>query len=415
MTPEDKEIYYIFLDANAIYLKYPQYNIFKSTLLKNLIKVRDSYNKFFKSTREIKLIFPEIVIKERFNQEKNRINLEFNKVQKYIKKLDDSNLNTEMHQIVQKILYNLEKESNDFLETNKIEQIPASIEKYIQRIIQRKLENRKPFCIIEKDGRKYEKGFFDALIWYSILNYVKKLTEQDEWIIFPHSMEGIFIIFLTNDSDFVSTELEKEFLIETGLNIKIISFKNNYRPDILDPDFNDLLSTILADSDSNKIETIRIYYSIFEDRIEIQSIYPLPLDINILSFFSLQKQYSQTTFKENFKNQENMIKLKLKGLGFNLDSTEFEYLETKVSFVQVNLRNYKSIFLDILDIVLYFNDDSEKIIENIDMEINISEFEEGKTLTIEKDISEMLESHGFNNIDPQIISLEVEDYVEDTD
>ena len=107
--------------------------------------------------------------------------------------------------------------------------------------------------------------------------------------------------------------------------------------------------------------------------------------------------------------------IKLKELGFNLNDTKYEYLETKVSYILVNLRDFKSQFLDIFDIEFYFADGSSIVREDIDMEISISEFEEGYLSSIQADVARLLEENGFKNVDPNIIDLEIQDYVTDSD
>jgi len=415
MTSDEKEYYYIFLDTNAIYSKRINYNIFNTSVLKNLIEVRNNYNQYFRETREIKLIFPEIVIQERYIQEINKIKIELEKFRSSIKHLDEPSLIKELENVIQKVSERIIHDGNDFLVSNNIEQIPPSVEPYLQEIIKKKIENRKPFRSIEKEDKKFEKGFFDVVIWYSIVDYIKKLYFDHEPVFYNDSNENIFVIFLSNDKDFGSEELELEFFRETGIKISIIPFENTYRYDLSDQNFNKLLSKILNNSNCNSIDSIKIYYSEMSDEIDINSIYPSPLGINILSFISPPKRYSLNNFKKEFDSDLLRIIEKLKNLGFNLDDVIFEYLETKISYIFVNLRDYKSQFLDILDIELYFTDGSVIIREDIDMEISIFEFEEGSILRIEKSIAELLEDHGFKNIDPNIIDLDIQEYVRDSD
>lgn len=415
MTSDEKEYYYIFLDTNAIYSKRINYNIFNTSVLKNLIDVRNNYNQYFRETREIKLIFPEIVIKERYIQEIHKIKIELERFRSSIKHLDEPSLIKELNNVIQKVSERIIHDGDDFLVSNNIEQIPPSVEPYLQEIIKKKIENRKPFRIIEKEDKKFEKGFFDAVIWYSIVDYIKKLYFDHEPVFYNGSNENIFVIFLSNDKDFGSEELELEFFSETGIKISIIPFENTYRYDLSDQNFNKLLSKILSNSNCNSIDSIKIYYSEMSDEIDINSIYPSPLGINILSFISPPKRYSLNNFKKEFDSDLLRIIEKLKNLGFNLDDIKFEYLETKISYIFVNLRDYKSQFLDILDIELYFTDGSVMVREDIDMEISISEFEEGSILRIERSIANLLEDHGFKNIDPNIIDLDIQEYIRDSD
>ena len=291
MSSIEKEYYYIFLDTNAFYSKRISYNIFNSSVLKNLIDVRNNYNKYFKKKREIKLIFPEIVVKERYAQENNKIKKVLDKFRGEIKNLNEPALISEIDNLLNKLSERVVEEGDKFLTTNKIKLAPQTVEHYLQEIIKKKIENRKPFRIVEKDDEKYEKGFFDALIWYSIIDYIQKLYGNDEEF-YCSSYQYVFVILLTNDKDFNSDELEAEFLDKTGIKISIISFDNNYKYDMADQNFNKLLSKILSNSNNNSIKLIKIYYSTMNDGIEINSVYPMPLGINILSFITPEKRYS---------------------------------------------------------------------------------------------------------------------------
>ena len=306
MTSDEKEYYYIFLDTNAIYSKRINYNIFNTSVLKNLIEVRNNYNQYFRETREIKLIFPEIVIQERYIQEINKIKIELEKFRSSIKHLDEPSLIKELENVIQKVSERIIHDGNDFLVSNNIEQIPPSVEPYLQEIIKKKIENRKPFRSIEKEDKKFEKGFFDVVIWYSIVDYIKKLYFDHEPVFYNDSNENIFVIFLSNDKDFGSEELELEFFRETGIKISIIPFENTYRYDLSDQNFNKLLSKILNNSNCNSIDSIKIYYSEMSDEIDINSIYPSPLGINILSFISPPKRYSLNNLKKAPKKDRQM-------------------------------------------------------------------------------------------------------------
>jgi len=414
MQGGNKETYYIILDSNMVYVKSLDYNIFDTNILKNLIAIRNRYNQYFKGTREIKLIFPDIVIKERYNQEIHKILSVLCHFQSSIKRLEEPDLINALDEVIKQIDKKIRDRGNEFLQKNKIDQMPSQINYYIDRIIDKKISNQKPFRIIEKENETFEKGFCDAIIWYSIINFVNtQLIDPITGCI----EENTFIIFLCNDKDFRSEDLTCEFLKETGINIDIIPFSKNCRNDIADMHFNELLRRILQNSQNNSIEQVKIYFSKMDGKIIVNSVYPLPLNINVLSFIPLNANYPIEDFKKVFEPDKLKITNELKTLGFNLETIEFLYLETKIIFVYVNLRDYKSQFLDILDIELDFADDSVIEIEDLDMEISISEFEERTAgdLRIELEIAKLLEKRGFENIDPHTIYLDVVEYVADAD
>jgi hypothetical protein len=414
MTSHEKEIYYIILDSNMVYVRSLNYNIFNTNVLKNLIEIRNRYNKYFKKTREIKLIFPEIVVKERYNQEIVKISSELKKFKDTIKRLDEPRLITELDNVICIIDKKIKDIGKKFLLENHIEVIPASVEDYLSLIIDKKISNQKPFRIVENKDGIIEKGFCDAIIWYSIINYANTHLIDSESCGIP---ENVHLIFLVNDKDFRSDDLDQEFKQKTGTKLEIIPFIQTCKNDITDVNFKKLLKRILQNSQNNSIEIITIYYSKIQDVITVTSVYPLPLNINLLSVFSIKNNYSTDHFDEEFAPDLSVITQELLNLGFNLDGCEENYLETNVISVYVNLRDYKSRFIDILDIDLFFADNSSLTLEDFDQEISVVDFEERSkdSLGIEIEIAKILEERGYKNIDTNIIELDVVEYDIDSD
>lgn len=397
-----------------VYVRSLDYNIFNTNVLKNLIEIRNRYNKYFKKTREIRLIFPEIVVKERYNQEIAKISSELKKFKDTIKRLDEPRLITEVDNVIGVIDQKIKDIGDDFLSANHIKIIPASVENYLDLIIDKKILNQKPFRIVENKDGIIEKGFCDAIIWYSIINFVNTNLIDPELGYIP---ETDHLIFLVNDKDFRSDDLNQEFRQMTGTDLEIIPFIQTCKNDITDVNFKKLLKRILQNSQNNSIEQITIYYSTIKNDIFVSSIYPLPLNINLLSVFPIKNHYSFDRFEEEFAPDLSVITQELMNLGFNLDGYEKNFLETNVISVNVNLRDYKSRFIDILDIDLNFADDSSLTLEDFDQEISIVEFEERPqgSLGIEIEISKILEERGYKNIDPNIIEFDVVEYDIDTD
>ena len=285
----DKERFFIFLDTNMVYVKSLDYNIFETNILKNLLTIRDNYNTYFSETREVKLIFPDVVIKERYKQETQKILSTLETFRSTIKGLDETSLIEELDKIIPKIRNKIIYMGGKFLREKNIEEIPTSINDYIDRIIDKKIHDLKPFTVVfDKKGDKYEKGFLDAVIWYSIIDYTRKQVIIDPEI--GYENENDFFIFLGNDKDFDSEELKKEFLSETGKNIDILNF-NGCTVGINNSQFKELLEKILNHSKNNIIEKITIFFTKIGEKNVIRGVTPEPLNIDILSLCPSEKNF----------------------------------------------------------------------------------------------------------------------------
>ena len=398
-----------------VYVNSLDYNIFETNILKNLLTIRDNYNTYFSETREIKLIFPDVVVKERYKQETQKILSTLETFRSAIKGLDETSLIKELDKIIPKIRNKIIYEGEKFLEEKNIEEIPTSINDYIDRIIDKKIHDLKPFTVVfDKKGEKYEKGFLDAVIWYSIIDYTRKQIIIDPEI--GYENETDFYIFLGNDKDFDSEELKKEFLSETGKNIDILNF-NGCTVGIDNQRFKELLEKILSNSKNNKIEQITIFFTKNGEKNTIRSVCPEPLNIDIFSLCPSEESFPSDNFENAIQPYVSTIRKKLGEFGFTIKDVQLSLKETNIIFVDVVLRDYKSWFLDILEINIYFADGTDITLEDVDLEINVIEFYENinQKMKIKKGIIELLDNIGYSNIDPNVIDFNVEEYVSDND
>lgn len=112
------------------------------------------------------------------------------------------------------------------------------------------------------------------------------------------------------------------------------------------------------------------------------------------------------------------ITKKLGEFGFTVNvDAQLVLKETNIECVDVILRDFKSWFLDILEINIHFTDGNDLTVEDLDLEINVIEFYENinQKMNIKKEIITLLDNLGYSNIDPNTIGFDVEEYIGDDD
>jgi hypothetical protein len=392
-SPE--ESFYVFIDTNLVRSTNGAFDIFKGQILKDLLIIRDFVHESFHGKKNIQLVIPDLVAKERYSQKAHYLSKEFDKFLRIYKEFNQSNFDD-----LVKIQKNLPKIVADkgkwWLNKHKISISDPFDTKYLEKIIEKALNYQPPFD-------KSDKGFKDAIIWYTIVDFVKKRIKTD----------NSHIIYLTSDKGFNFIELKKEFRDETGSEIEILIFSGDKRIRYYDPQFSTFLLQILRNIDnSTQLTDIEINYIKNVNEIILCSVMVNPLPINFALLISENLTYSK--FKEEIGNQ--IINF-LKNLKFNTSIIESNIIENPLSpYVTVYLRNYKDWFLDIFEIELEYECDTIIIENGPEIEYSIVEFYERPRefqLSESKNLALYLKEKGYGPIDPVSIEFHVTESVSD--
>ena len=373
--------------------------------MKELLKIRDNYNVIFVGHKQIILHFTEVVVNEAFSIKNDSSKQKLQEATKILKNLESSTLKAELEKIEENFTQQIMSNGELFISKNGIIKVSCCSDCYFKNIVQKSLEKKMPFKpkFDEKKRREVgDNGFKDTVIWYSIIDYIKKqdIKENDQ------------VILLTkNISDFKSESTLKEFELLTGKKIHITNFIPAKNSDSKSPAF---LSIILENSENLKIDTIDISYLKIKDEIQIHSIKGSPLNFNLASLFP------NSMNPENFEYAiETEIKSKFSSFGFNVKDLKFNFVETEVFAIIVNFRNYKLWFIDIDSIELEFK--SGICIEELNFDVNFgtdileyNDYDEESKET-DKDfratIASILEDRGYHHIDPDCIEYEVVEFI----
>lgn len=164
-----------FLGANDV-LDYYKINISKITLEELKKQIKDNYEEELSKLNEL------------YNKFKNVYDIKFN-----------INVDFKYEDI-------LEKQIKEYMEAYNINTVEID-NLSLQSIINRAINKQKPF--VGENGNS-DKGFKDAVLWESIINYAKRTENKN------------FILFTKNIQDFPK-KLEKEFNQLTDKSIEIVS------------------------------------------------------------------------------------------------------------------------------------------------------------------------------------------------
>ncbi|WP_391116845.1 PIN domain-containing protein [Psychrobacillus sp. L3] len=206
---------YIIFDTNTLHLgKYKDFskydfNKFYHDIL-GKIERHDVVNNF-------KLMIPQIAVDEIYKQQLEA----FDKVKENfleIKQKCENLYGIEMN-INPKLNYSefLKEVKENFLKHNDVKILPVCNENRFSKIVERALNKQAPFE--GGDKGKSDKGFKDALIWESILEFANSIDEPCEFI------------FITNDKGFHAI-LINEFETITGKKITFYSKDDQQRIDL---------------------------------------------------------------------------------------------------------------------------------------------------------------------------------------
>lgn len=204
-------ITYIIFDTNILFKRsYDEYSKFEFNELYNDIQGKierhDVIDKF-------ELYVPEISVQELFQQQLQSYEDNLKSIIDLYPKFEN------IYEIDLQIdeLFNyqsfLEIKKNQYLKKNDIKLLEICKEERFSKIVERALNKQAPF---EGKDKKSDKGFKDALIWESILEFAEKNTGE--------------YIFFTADKGFKGI-LENEFKNSTNQSLKIYSKEDRQKLD----------------------------------------------------------------------------------------------------------------------------------------------------------------------------------------
>ncbi|MFA4824995.1 MAG: PIN domain-containing protein [Methanoregula sp.] len=310
MDEKTKKRIFVFIDTNLVYSKEMDYNIFRSNFLNQIIILRNFFSERIEST-EILLILPYTVVRERYKQKYDLLYKEMDEIIKKLKLLQKKDFFKtditikELEKNQKNLEKKIERAGNDYLKSNSILITSDCPAEFFERIKNKAYTKEKPFDNKEIDG------FKDALIWYSLINYLKtqNISKNDH-----------IFLFTNNSRDFKSDNTLKEFKAIFGTDIKIISRESkNFQ--ICASENQEFLQFTLQESKGIEILNIFIEYIEKIDKVKIEKIIanPFPTDLSpIIIPYQLNK--------ENWKKEieKRTIDL-LKSLNFKVDTSKITF------------------------------------------------------------------------------------------
>lgn len=391
-SEEDREFFYVFVDTNLVKSNKGIQNIFNTQFFDNLILLRDFINQSYGNRKNIQIILPELVTRERYSQKTQNLQRDF---QKFLPVFSDFNHPTydELVKICNKLPELVPKFGQESLKRKQIIVTPPFDPKYLDRIVSKALNYEAPFG-------KNDKGFKDSLIWYSIVEFTKLNIKQKK----------AFIVFFTNDKEFDFKNLKKEFAADTGMEILVLKTGGDARIKYYDPEFGSFISHILQDLDTSiQLTDLEISYIKNINEAILCSVKVNPLPINFA--YLITDDLRVNGLKENVA--EPIIKF-LKNLKFDTIALSSNIKENPlVPEVTVYLRNFKEWFLDILEIELIYDCDSITIEDCPDWNYDLSYYDDPENFRSRhsEDIARHLEKMGYGIIDPKNVFFEEVEYV----
>jgi hypothetical protein len=409
-TNKGIECFYLFLDTNLLYSPKINYDVFQIKLMTDLLIIRDSFNKMYEGYRKIEILIPRLVVEEIYSIKAHLIQSEISKFEKTIQYLEEGKLKAMLEDVYNNAHHNLSSYGQFFLKSNDIEVVPYCNNDYFPTIVKKSINKQlpfKPYFDEKKERHVGDNGFKDTVIWYSIIDHVKKKCKQN----------NIHIFFLTNnEKDFKSDLTLVEFKEATGVDIEIIKFKST-NPKVNDSEFNPFLNMILEKSHVPipvKLENVCISYLVINKSIRITSIIAEPLHINIISVINFQNKLSHFE-EENKQVLNNKIKEVLSNFKFDISELDYHYRIPEIGLVTFTL--YQSMFeVMVSEISITYNDGSEisllpdlKIYESQETFYTPSEFEEKHDQIVSDSfivVRTFLENKGFGSVSSDVITFE---------
>jgi hypothetical protein len=402
-----KEHFYIFLDTNTLMNQTNSWDIFTTDLLRNVLVLRDFIERDFSIFKEIKIILPELVLKERYKQKYKKLEPSIATVIDLLEDIyEGNNAYREVYPPIRTVKENLysiiEQKGEEYLSKNRIEVTRPCDSRHFSRITAKVIQNEAPF---EENS---DKGYKDTLIWFSIIDYVQENVKE---------ASSKILLITHNLRQFDAPRLHEEFKEYTGYEIICVGFdggKSNI--DITHPEFSKVLEHVLRTNQSDMLKKIRISYFRRHDEAIIEGFWAEPLPINLSALFSGSRLIPYDSSQNN-RIRENALGI-LKNLGFDTEliKKDVKVFEIKPAEVSVSLRDYKKQFLDFLDLNIRFDDDTEISIDYPDVQFNILEYYETPEYfqySESKHIIQYLEELGYKDLDSSMVNFQVVSSVRD--
>lgn len=208
--------YYIIFDTNILYRKYDKrgdFNEFSfSSTFQNVIDIVNEFDLY----EYVTIVIPNVVWNEMIEQEIESHDIKLKDLLEKCKKFKFPEIEINSKTLdYRRFIENKvsEYKSENLLKFNKVIDLPLPTRNRFDSIVERAFDKRPPF---EGKDTKSDKGFKDALLWESILE-------------FSENVEHISIILYTKDNIFTN-ELEQEYNNEfLGSTLKICNDESQIR------------------------------------------------------------------------------------------------------------------------------------------------------------------------------------------
>lgn len=181
---------YIIFDTNILYNSSSNYSDFSFN--KNMDLLIDFLVEE-KLTDKCKILIPKVVIDELKQQQKERFVEDYNKIQDLVQRQGDL-CNVVWNIDIDKYERYIEQKIENYIAQKNVEIMDVCSEKAFKKILDKALKKNPPFEGIEK---RSDKGFKDAVIWYSLIEFSVRY--------------GGSYVFYTNDKIFLNN---KKYLSE---------------------------------------------------------------------------------------------------------------------------------------------------------------------------------------------------------
>ncbi len=306
---EKQKRVFVFIDTNLLWNDKKNFNIFNTFFLKQMIILRDFFLQEVKTT-EIRIVIPQPTICERYKQKYDLIKIDIDSALatlnnlKEIMQFNNYDAINQLETFRERLSLIIKAKGDEFLEINKIYSTPECPNEYFEKIIKKAYEKEKPF-----DSKKVD-GFKDALIWYSIINYLK-----DEYV----EKDDLIFLFTQNKRDFASEKTLVEFKTLVQNDLHIIDFKRPVQ--ICHSESREFLKYVLKEAQNTKITNIKIEYSESEELLIIENIFADPFPSNLVSL--IDKTRIRRIDCKNFLKKQ-IIDL-LRNFDFNVDLEKIMY------------------------------------------------------------------------------------------
>ncbi|WP_048151769.1 PIN domain-containing protein [Methanolacinia paynteri] len=355
MKAQLKKKIYIFVDTNHIYNTKNDLDLFSTKFLNYLLRLKNFFSAEIGQV-EIEIIFPDTVVKERIQQKFDQIFPLINSSIACIDKLckynsiDETELIKNMNILKENLKGNLDKIASDFLIAEDIQRTSTCSGDNFNKIIEKAIKKEVPFNTDKSRGLK------DALIWYSIQDYIdsKDISSEDQ-----------FFFFTENIKDFNSQDNKKEFIDKFKKELQYVNLKNaNFENH--DEKIKNFLVNIITNFKEYEITSFRIIYSEYNSFIKIFEVFAKPLPFNFAPM--IRKKYSKNNWEDEIKSDliNEMKNFNFKG---KWDDIKLETLETSpIERIIVELdysRSMQSYILADIEIELYDSTSKYPHFENI--------------------------------------------------